>query len=174
MGEQEAMLAARMRRQRVAKLAINALASTGPRFLFSQASNRTGQLMVDRYSQVWYVDAFTGLLLYPFGGHAWRGFSSGPGLKKIVQALAGYVRIGQRVDLALLDEVCVDAYGKDWPDVRAQLAGIEAFTETKVAKTENAHEGQPEAAGAQNADEAGRVAPRRKKAAGDRIRGPGA
>lgn len=118
-----------MRRLRNAKRAIHAIANAGPRFLYGPASDRIGQLMVDRYGQTWYVDAFTGLMMYPFEGHAWRGFSAGPEQKSIVMALANYVRNGHQVDLALIAQACAEPYGDAWPGLRADLVTLEAITQ---------------------------------------------
>jgi hypothetical protein len=126
----------RMRRLRIAKSAINYLALNGPRFLYGAPSDRVGQLAVDRYGQTWYIDAFTGLMLYPFEGHAWRGFSAGPEQKAIVMALANYVRDGHQVDLALFEQACAEPYGKDWPVVRALLVDLEAIITPEKANAQ--------------------------------------
>jgi hypothetical protein len=117
----------RIARLRTAKRAIFVLSANGPRFLYAPAADRVGQLAVDRFGQTWYVDAFTGLMLYPFEGHEWRGFTAGPQLKAIVMALASYVRDGHQVDLALFEQACAEPYGKDWPLVRAILVDLEAI-----------------------------------------------
>jgi hypothetical protein len=122
-----AELEQRMQRLRTAKRVIHAIATTGPRFLYGAPSDRIGQLAVDRYGQTWYIDAFTGLMLYPFEGHTWLGFSAGPEQKAIVMALANYVRDCHQVDLALIAQACAEPYGDLWPAMRDFLVTLEAI-----------------------------------------------
>lgn len=94
-------------RVRAANKVIEAIAGNGARLLYAPAAERTARLGLDTVEQVWYVDNYSGLLLYPFGNQRWIGFSGDDKGRALVAMLANYAKDATPIDvdalLALLD-----------------------------------------------------------------------
>jgi len=108
-------------RTRAANRIIDAIADNGPRALYSAVSERKARLGLDRYSQVWYIDPFTGMRLYPFAGSTWLGFTGRRNTRDIVEALAKYSRDASPLDADFIASL-LDGYSEEEKDqVRNQV-----------------------------------------------------
>lgn len=104
-------------RVREANKVIAIVAALGRRFLYSQAHERVARLGTDGHGQCWFVDAASGMKLYPFEGGDWSGFTGGQVERVLVERLALYCRDGCKLGLDLFP-VDIDPWGYGFPTMR--------------------------------------------------------
>lgn len=90
-------------RMRAANKILIALAQVRPGVPWARSELHGARFGIDHVEQVWYVDGFTGLMLYPFGDAAWPGFSGNDAERELVNMLAAHVRDGAPFDLARIE-----------------------------------------------------------------------
>lgn len=117
-------------RVKQANAVIKIVASHGRRFLYSEAHDRIGRFGLDRVDQVWYVDAHSGMKLYPFGNAPWPGFTHGSTLQDLIARLAQYIETGAALDIEcfpLERDAVLWAYGQEtMAEVRRLVLETEA------------------------------------------------
>jgi hypothetical protein len=89
---------------------IRAIGKHGRRFLCSVSQRRYSVFYTDAYGQVWYVDHYTGLKVYPFGPDQWPGFTPGDTMKAMVAVLAQYIKEGTPVPRSYFDNPYIWGY----------------------------------------------------------------
>lgn len=85
-------------RVKQANKVIELIASKGRRFFYSEAHKRLSRFGLDKYGQIFYVDHYTGMKIYPFAEGYWPGFTSGQTLKAFIARLAQYVKTGEPME----------------------------------------------------------------------------
>jgi hypothetical protein len=113
-------------RYKEANEVIAIIAAHGRRFLYSQVNDRTAKFGLDGVNQIWYVDDFTGMKIFPFGEQRWPGFSHGGTLKGVVGALAHYIKTGEPVPVSYFADDNHWAYGDDMRKVREEVVKFNA------------------------------------------------
>ncbi len=116
-------------RARFANAVIGAIAEHGRQSLYSAAYSRNGRLGLDKVGQVWYVDAITGMMIYPASGGMWLGFTGSPECQYLVAHLAGYIKTDHGIDMAVIDEAIADYGDADKALVREAIQGAVADRE---------------------------------------------
>lgn len=116
-------------RVRAANRIIDAIAENGPCKLYSPVYDRKARLGLDRVEQVWYVDHFTGLRLFPFSGAVWLGFTGADNLRRLVEALALFCRDAAPLDADLIVSLLDGYSAKDLAEVRTKVLLTDAVTE---------------------------------------------
>lgn len=86
-------------RMRAANKILIALAKVRPGVPWARSDLHGARFGIDHVEQVWYVDGFTGLMLYPFGDGTWMGFSGNDAERELVGMLAAHVRDGAPFNL---------------------------------------------------------------------------
>lgn len=115
-------------RQRVkdANQVIGVIAAHGRKFFYSPVNDRLAKFGLDKVGQIWFVDDFTGMKIYPFGEQSWPGFSHGGTLKALVGLLANYIKTGEPVWPELFADDNHWAYGDDMRKVREEVLKFNA------------------------------------------------
>lgn len=73
---------------------IQVIAKHGRRFFFSDSTGKTAQLLVDRRGRVWFLDEYSGKLIFTHETtwtNKWRGFTHGGTLRGIVKMMRDYI-----------------------------------------------------------------------------------
>lgn len=106
-------------RVRAANRIIDAIAESGPCNLYSPVSDRKARFGLDRVGQVWYVDHFTGMRLYPSPNASWLGFTGSDNLRRLVEALGAFIRESAPLDVDKIVALLDGYSAKDRAEVRA-------------------------------------------------------
>lgn len=92
---------------------LECIASCGRRFFSDRGAGQIASFRLDDRGRVWYLDDFTGKLLWTAHARMPRGFSHGGTLNGLVSNLASFIRSGQRLPTWLLSEESHWGYGED-------------------------------------------------------------
>lgn len=117
------------------------VARHGWRFFHSAIHERNARFGFDKHWQLWYLDEYTGMKIYPFEKGRWIGFtnggtmrrSSGGDMRDFVARLAQYIMTGDQIEqywFPIENDESRWAYGQDV--MRALLA--EVLAETKAVQ----------------------------------------
>lgn len=112
-----------------ANAVLSILAQHGRRLFYCKSTQKVSQFVVDpKNSQVWLVDA-AGARIYTSSPHRWLGFSEGPALRPLIEALRDYIRNGTPVDARLLGLEGDDPWGYGESAMEAVRRGLLALPE---------------------------------------------
>lgn len=82
---------------------VNALIKTisdyGRRFFYSEKNNVVAKLSIWRDGHIYFIDDYTLKAVYTAYHGRWSGFSHGGTLRSLIEALANYVRTGNRLSI---------------------------------------------------------------------------
>lgn len=91
----------------VANAVIAAIAKHGRRFFWSERHHRVSRFEFGARGRLTLVDKHTGYAVYVMKNGPWRSFSEGGTLRRLIEALARYIREGERIK---------GGYFGPWPD----------------------------------------------------------
>lgn len=138
----------KMREQKAARVAevnqlIKTISTYGRRFFYSERFGRVAHMAIAKSGHLYFVDDYSGKLIYIAYQGRWKGFSHGGTLKKLVEALAEYVRTGRRLRMDWIGPERFDQ-SNIWGYAEDEMAKCR----TEAAKSPVIEMDQPQALGA--------------------------
>ncbi len=76
---------------------IAAISRHGRRFFYSAEHDRNSRFEMDSRGKLWLIDKYTGRRVYVSYTGEWRAFSDGGTLRRLIEALANYIRSGEKM-----------------------------------------------------------------------------
>ena len=78
---------------------IKTISDYGRRFFYDKRADRVAHMAIAKTGHLYFVDDYSGKMIYIAYQGRWDGFSHGDTLKTLVERLADYVRTGRRLSM---------------------------------------------------------------------------
>lgn len=124
-----------------ANAVIQAVSGVGRRFFYCERHDRVARFELTIDGRLWFRDDFSDTRIYVAYKGRWRVFSHGGTMRKLIDALADYIRFGKRVPAghfgpwpAWICEGDLWGYGSDaMAELRSTLAGNDCISRPATA-----------------------------------------
>ena len=83
------------------------ISTYGRQFFFNKKQNRTAKLILDINGRVWFMDDYSGELVYTHNTgfmNKWKGFTHGGTLKNLIQKMRDYIIKGKQIPITYIGQ----------------------------------------------------------------------